>query len=467
MIRMDTLAPKLSYEFAQQHQILATNDKLILGPNASFTGILEYQRRSGRSELEPVWVDEDAFNQHLHSLYQYNLASTEQVVQELDMQEMQSLVSEVNQLPIDLLEHDGEVLVIRIINALIAEAIREGASDVHIQPTPQQVTVRMRCDGSLRTLAQLDPKLGPLMLSRIKVMSRLNIADRLLPQDGRMSVHLAGKEVDIRVAIVPSQGAERVVLRILDRHHRLLNLADLGMPKNLQQEVISLIHRPHGILLVTGPTGSGKTTTLYACLQNLDRQAQNIMTIEDPVEYELSDISQTAVNPLMGLTFAKGLRALLRQDPDVILVGEIRDLETAQIAIQASLTGHLVLSTMHTNSAVNAITRLQDMGVPSYLIASSLIGVIGQRLLPKVCPTCRTDKGCAKCGGTGYQGRIGIFEWMQINAQLKHMIHDQDSELSLQEACPDMFGSMLVDGQAKLKQGLIKESDLMRVCQSE
>ena len=458
---------EISYEFAQRHQVLNADDEMLLGPDATLDGVLEAQRIN--SSLQTVrFCDEDVFAHNLQQYYQHNVASVGELgITNRDKSGIEDLLEEVQQVPFDLLQQNDSAIVVRIINGLIAEAIREAASDVHIQYDHNKVFVRMSLDGELQPMVDLSSELGPLLLSRIKIMSRLNIAEKRLPQDGRMSVDLASRQVDIRVSIIPCRGEERAVLRILDRSQKLLTLDDLGMSDDLQVRLQQLIQRPHGILLVTGPTGSGKTTTLYACLQQLNHHKLNIMTIEDPVEYAMPSISQTAVNELTGMTFAKGLRSILRQDPDGILVGEIRDLETAQIAIQASLTGHLVLSTLHTNSAVNAITRLQDMGVPSYLLASSLIAVIGQRLVRKtsakrVSPS-RQD--CRPSDGPGNEGRIGLFEWLQMDHVLKELIHDGVSEQTLLNTSPEMQQSMWQDAQQKIERGLVSEDDVKRVCE--
>ena len=354
----------------------------------------------------------------------------------------------------DLLDAQNDAPIIRMINVLFTQALRQGASDIHIEPYEGHSVVRFRVDGHLHSVAEPHRALHAAMLSRIKIMANLDIAEKRLPQDGRISLRLAGRQVDVRVATLPTGYGERAVLRLLDKERGRLELTSLGMDNDTLAGVDRLIHQPHGIVLVTGPTGSGKTTTLYAALGRLDAGSLNIMTVEDPIEYELHGISQTQVNPKIDMTFARALRSILRHDPDVIMIGEIRDLETAQIAVQASLTGHLVLATLHTNDAVSATTRLIDMGVERYLLSSSLLGVLAQRLVRKLCPACRRPyrpsateagelgasfagemlfaaTGCAECNGTGYSGRTGIYELFAIDDEAKRLIHEVDSESQL------------------------------------
>ena len=309
----------------------------------------------------------------------------------------------------DLLETAGDAPIIRMLNALLTQAARDGASDIHIEPYERSSSVRFRVDGTLREVVQPNKALHAALISRLKIMAELDIAEKRLPQDGRISLRIGTRAVDVRVSTLPSAHGERAVLRLLDKSESKLSLESVGMQGAVLKRFEHLIAQPHGIILVTGPTGSGKTTTLYAALQRLDARASNIMTVEDPIEYELAGIGQTQVNAKIDLTFAKALRAILRQDPDVIMIGEIRDFETAQIAIQASLTGHLVLATLHTNDASSAVTRLTDMGVEPFLLSSSLLGVLAQRLVRKLCTHCK-GPGCEQCGHTGYAGRTGVFE---------------------------------------------------------
>jgi len=339
----------------------------------------------------------------------------------------------------DLLASTDDAPVIRMINALLTQALREGASDIHIEPFEQISVVRFRIDGTLRDLVEPARALHGAIVSRLKIMAQLDIAEKRLPQDGRIALRVAGKPVDVRVSTIPTGHGERVVLRLLDKQAGRLDLTQLGMDAATLAHMDRLIKEPHGIVLVTGPTGSGKTTTLYAALSRLDTAALNIMTVEDPIEYDLDGISQTPINARIDMSFARALRTILRQDPDVVMIGEIRDLETAQIAVQASLTGHLVFATLHTNDAVSAVTRLVDMGVEPFLLASSLIGVGAQRLVRRLCLECRKPVlhegksyyaavGCAACNRSGYRGRTGIYELLSVDDELRRLIHDRAAE---------------------------------------
>lgn len=402
-----------------------------------------------------------------------------------DALSLETAVSSVNDTG-DLLAQEDDAPVIRLINALLMEALRENASDLHFETFEKKLVVRFRVDGLLQEAVTLQPSLAPLLISRIKVMARLDIAEKRLPQDGRISLRIGGREVDVRVSTMPAGNAERVVLRLLDKQAGKLDLGQLGLPATAQKTIRDLIHTPHGILLVTGPTGSGKTTSLYAMLSELNDQTRNILTVEDPVEYQLEGIGQTQVNTKVDLTFARGLRAILRQDPDVVMVGEIRDAETAHIAVQASLTGHLVLSTLHTNSAAGAITRLTDMGVEPFLLSSSLLGVIAQRLVRKLCPHCRTPyaadaaecaylkcdqaalyrpAGCTACRNTGYRGRVGIYEILPVDETLRRMIHNREGEQAIEHYARQLPSSLAIgeDGRQKILQGVTTLQEVMRV----
>ena len=367
--------------------------------------------------------------------------------------DLSSLIQELPKVE-DLLEAEGDAPIIRMINAIFTQALREGASDIHIEPYETKSVVRFRIDGTLRNIVEPHRALHSALISRIKVMAQMDIAEKRLPQDGRLTLKIAGKLVDIRVSTLPTGHGERIVLRILEKDSKRLNLSRLGMAEKTLAEIDALVHLPHGIFLVTGPTGSGKTTTLYSALSRLDANVLNIMTVEDPIEYDLPHISQTQVNSKIDMSFSKALRSILRQDPDAIMIGEIRDVETAQIAVQSSLTGHLVLATLHTNDAVSAVTRLVDMGVEAFLLASSLSGVLAQRLVRCLCTDCRIAyepdhtelallksanppkyiyraHGCANCGETGYKGRIGIYELLVIDDEIRHLVHDSDSEQAI------------------------------------
>lgn len=387
----------------------------------------------------------------------------------------------------DLLASEDDAPVIRLINSLIAEALKNSASDVHLEPFENRLSVRLRIDGILTEVASVPARMAPYIVSRIKVMSRLDIAEKRVPQDGRLSLKLGNREFDVRVSTLPTRHGERVVLRLLDASQAHLSLEDLGMRTESHQKLLSLLSEPNGIILVTGPTGSGKTTTLYAGLGLLNDQSRNIMTVEDPVEYALDGVSQTQVNPKVGMTFASGLRAILRQDPDVVMVGEIRDMETAEMAIQASLTGHLVLSTVHTNSAVAAVTRLRDMGVEPFLLASTVKGILAQRLVRKLCDGCKmpaqnaaelkdrldvvddeeatffSPVGCVECGGKGYRGRVGIYELALIDSNLRRMIQDGGSEQEMEAAAFGGHNTLASNGRDLVLGGVTTIEEVLRV----
>ena len=363
----------------------------------------------------------------------------------------------------DLLETSDDAPIIRMLNALLTQAARDGASDIHIEPYERHSVVRFRVDGNLREVVQPNRALHAALISRLKIMAELDIAERRLPQDGRISLRIGTRAVDVRVSTLPSAHGERAVLRLLDKSESKLSLESVGMQGDVLARFAHLLVQPHGIILVTGPTGSGKTTTLYAGLQRLDTRGSNIMTVEDPIEYELAGVGQTQVNAKIDLTFAKALRAILRQDPDVIMIGEIRDFETAQIAIQASLTGHLVLATLHTNDAASAVTRLTDMGVEPFLLSSSLLGVLAQRLVRKRCTACG-GAGCVTCGQTGYAGRTGVFELLVTDDAIRAQIHNQASEAAIRDAARTS-GMVLMreDGQRLVDSGITTPEELLRV----
>ncbi len=391
----------------------------------------------------------------------------------------------------DLLENRDDAPVIRLINALFTQALRDGASDIHIEPFETRSLVRLRIDGTLRDLIEPARALHAAIVSRVKIMAQLDIAEKRLPQDGRITLRVAGKSVDVRVSTIPTGHGERVVLRLLDKQAVKLDLAQLGMDDAELQHMDQLIKEPHGIILITGPTGSGKTTTLYAALARIDATALNIMTVEDPIEYDLDGISQTHVNTKIEMSFARALRSILRQDPDVVMIGEIRDLETAQIAVQASLTGHLVFATLHTNDAVSAVNRLVDMGVEPFLLASSLIGVVAQRLVRRLCPTCRravvrdprqlhivntdtdvvpasgtiyTALGCDACNQSGYRGRTGVYEMLTVDDGLRQLIHGHASEQQLRDyAVAHGMRTLRKDGWRWVVQGVTSLEELARV----
>ena len=412
-----------------------------------------------RMEIEAL----EPLRQRISAAYAQSESSAAMVVSEVeadvDLSRMMQALPAIE----DLLETSDDAPIIRMLNALLTQAARDGASDIHIEPYERHSAVRFRVDGTLRDVVQPNRALHAALISRLKIMADLDIAEKRLPQDGRISLRIGTRGVDVRVSTLPSAHGERAVLRLLDKSGKQLTLESIGMQGDVLVRFEQLIVQPHGIILVTGPTGSGKTTTLYAALQKLDTHSQNIMTVEDPIEYELAGIGQTQVNAKIDLDFAKALRAILRQDPDVILIGEIRDLETAQIAIQASLTGHLVLATLHTNDAASAITRLTDMGIEPFLLSSSLLGVLGQRLLRKFCVHCH-GVGCTHCGQTGYQGRTGVFELLMTDDAIRAQIHHRAAEADIRAAA--MAGGMVLmreDGERLVREGVTSREELMRV----
>jgi general secretion pathway protein E len=374
----------------------------------------------------------------------------------------------------DLLQLARQTPVIRLVNMILFEALRRRASDIHVHPLETRLVIRFRIDGMLLDAFNPPLSLASAISSRLKVMTELDIANRHSPQDGHTTVRIGSHKIDIRMSVIPTIYGERIVLRLLDQSQTQLSLDQVGMSPEMQRQLISLIDRPNGMVLVTGPTGSGKTTTLYAALGKVDRGSRNVMTIEDPVEYHLEGISQMQVNPKRNVTFATGLRSLLRQDPDVILVGEIRDKETAELAIQASLTGHLVLATLHTNDAPSAIPRLVDIGVPPYLITSSLLGVLAQRLLRRVCKTCggtgkdttgtEATARCEACYGTGYKGRLAVYEIMLMTEELRRMTSQNADAISLADAAKRAgFANMHVDAEDKARAGITTMEEIKRV----
>jgi len=391
----------------------------------------------------------------------------------------------------DLLDSRDDAPVVRLINALLLQAIRDGASDIHIEAEEKRLVVRFRIDGVLREVLQPARALAPLLVSRIKVMARLDIAEKRVPHDGRVTLRIGGLDVDVRVSTIPSQHGERVVLRLLDRGPTSLDLAQLGMSERDLATFERLISRPHGVILVTGPTGSGKTTTLYSVLTRLNDRKRNIMTVEDPIEYALEGIGQMQVNARIDLTFARGLRAILRQDPDVIMVGEIRDHETAEVAVRASMTGHLMLSTLHTNTAVGSVTRLIDMGVERYLLAPMLTGLAAQRLVRRLCPACKEPAeagefdsemtggavpvgariwrpvGCAACRGEGYKGRVGVYEVIEIDPEMQAAIHNGAAEIELVQLARARGPGLLEDGAAKVLAGETSVQEVARVVRED
>jgi general secretion pathway protein E len=485
---------KLPFAFARRHGVLITSISpdsavVLAHANASAESLLEVRRLAG-VPLHYKEVSEAEFNACLQATYEAVQSDSDQMIADLGSDiDLADLAHALNE-PADLLDSADDAPIIRLINVLFAEAIRQNASDIHIEPFEGRLLIRLRIDGVLREVMQPPAAVAPLVASRIKIMAKLDIAEKRLPQDGRISLKIANRPVDVRVSTMPSGHGERVVLRLLDKQAGRLQLEHIGMDAETTARLDDIIHKPHGIFLVTGPTGSGKTTTLYASLSRLNEGNRNIMTVEDPIEYFIDGVAQSQVNPKVDMSFARGLRAILRQDPDVVMVGEIRDLETAQIAIQASLTGHMVFSTLHTNTAIGAITRLRDMGAEPFLLASSLVGVLAQRLLRVLCPHCReptalsaaaavrmgqsalagspvfSPGGCAQCSQTGYRGRTAIYELVTFDNPMRQLIHDGASEAALEEHARRHSASIMDSGAQKVLSGISAPEELLRVMQS-
>ena len=463
----------LPYAFARGNQLLLEDDgqELTLwhASAPASQALSEVARKYAVRSLQVL--DPSALAQRISAAYAQGESSAATVVSEV--QNDADLSRMMQELPAveDLLETSDDAPIIRMLNALLTQAARDGASDIHIEPYERHSSVRFRVDGTLREVVQPNRALHAALISRLKIMAELDIAEKRLPQDGRISLRIGTRAVDVRVSTLPSAHGERAVLRLLDKSESKLSLDSVGMTGDVLSRFLGLIAQPHGLILVTGPTGSGKTTTLYAALGRLDAASSNIMTVEDPIEYELPGIGQTQVNAKIDLDFAKALRAILRQDPDIIMIGEIRDFETAQIAIQASLTGHLVLATLHTNDAASAVNRLIDMGVEPFLLSSSLLGVLAQRLVRKLCPHCRvqsggawTAHGCTECGQTGYQGRTGIFELMVANDNIRAQIHNRAAEADIRNvALKAGMTLMRDDGVRLVREGLTSREELVRV----
>ncbi len=468
----------LPYAFARGHQLLLEDDEgqltLLMHPQSAPAALGEVLRKYPRSQIQIQPAD--LLVQRISAAYAQGESSAAAVVSEVESDA--DLTRMMQDLPAieDLLETSDDAPIIRMLNALLTQAARDGASDIHIEPYERHSSVRFRVDGSLREVVQPNRALHAALISRLKIMAELDIAERRLPQDGRISLRIGTRAVDVRVSTLPSAHGERAVLRLLDKSEGRLSLEALGMQGEVLARFNRLVAQPHGIVLVTGPTGSGKTTTLYAALSRLDAARSNIMTVEDPIEYELPGIGQTQVNARIELTFAKALRAILRQDPDVIMIGEIRDFETAQIAIQASLTGHLVLATLHTNDASSAVTRLTDMGIEPFLLSSSLLGVLAQRLVRKLCTHCKLagaadaqgavyhPVGCPQCGQTGYAGRSGVFELLLTDEAIRAQIHNRASEADIRAAA--LAGGMTLmreDGERLVQAGITSREELIRV----
>lgn len=495
------LTAKVPINFAKQARVLPVRldgeGVLVAMADPLDTGAVDSMRLLLGASISPLLVPTQAILDCINLVYDRAKNETEQLVDDLEAGDLDAVAHQLEE-PQDLLDSSDEAPIIRLVNSLLFRAAKERASDIHIEPQERDICVRFRVDGVLQEVIRPPKRFQNSITSRVKIMGGLNIAEKRLPQDGRIRVKLAGRDIDIRLSTTPTVYGERVVMRLLDKSAVLLDLAEIGMDPTQLKIMESLIHRSHGIILVTGPTGSGKTTTLYAALSKINRPDLNIMTIEDPVEYQLKGISQTPVNAKIELTFANGLRSFLRQDPDVIMVGEIRDLETAEIAIQASLTGHLVFSTVHTNDAAGAVTRLVDMGVEPFLVASSLMGVLAQRLVRVLCKDCRipyfpTEEelkeigltpaqvreasggmlykpvGCDECNHNGYRGRCGIYEMMLIDDEIRQLILKNVDSGSIKKQAVSAKGmrTLMDDGALKVLRGVTSIAEVLSVTQED
>ena len=446
----------LPYSFARTSQLLIEDDGheplLWHGPSPDWQALSEVQRKHAVQRWQ--MLDAGTLAHRISAAYSQGESSAALVVSEVESDaDLSRMMQELPAVE-DLLETADDAPIIRMLNALLTQAARDGASDIHIEPYERHSSVRFRVDGDLREVVQPNRALHAALISRLKIMADLDIAEKRLPQDGRISLRLGTRAIDVRVSTLPSAHGERAVLRLLDKSESKLSLEAVGMQGETLRRFTHMTAQPHGIVLVTGPTGSGKTTTLYAALSRMDASRSNIMTVEDPIEYELAGVGQTQVNAKIDLTFAKALRAILRQDPDVIMIGEIRDFETAQIAIQASLTGHLVLATLHTNDASSAVTRLIDMGVEPFLLSSSLLGVLAQRLVRKIDTT----------ELSGYRGRTGIFEMLVVDDTIRAQIHRQASEAEIRDtALASGMRLMRDDGERLVREGITTPEEVLRV----
>lgn len=478
----------LDYAFARDRGVVLLGDsapwRVGMRQGGDPLALVEVRRTLG-GPFEVVQLDPAAFDAALSQRYAVTQEATRRIATGLNAETSLDALSEEAGATSDLLDSQDDAPVIRLINGLISEAITQGASDIHIEPFENSVTVRLRVDGVLREVLRVPSKAKARLVSRIKVMARLDIAEKRLPQDGRISLSLGGRGVDVRVSTLPSHHGERVVMRILDKDQSLRSLDSLGMSPAILARFRSILAAPNGIVLVTGPTGSGKTTTLYAALNLLNDRTRNILTVEDPIEYAVEGIGQTQVNTRIGMTFAAGLKAILRQDPNVVMVGEVRDAETAQIAVQASLTGHLVFSTVHTNDAVAAVTRMRDMGIEPYLLASTVRLVLAQRLVRRLCDACKRPAvigereavllqsigatgpvyeagGCLTCNSTGYVGRIGLYECMVVDDEIRRMIHANATEEAMAAHAFRDADRLVTSGLKCVAAGITSLSDVLR-----
>ncbi|WP_257458667.1 type II secretion system ATPase GspE [Archangium lipolyticum] len=496
------LIKRVPINFAKQARILPLSmdgDAVALAvADPLDTTVLDHARMLLGQNVHPRIALASTIVDAINSVYDRATNEAEQLVDELEATDLDSLAHELDE-PKDILDAEGdEAPIIRLVNSVLFRAAKERASDIHIEPMERELMVRFRVDGVLQEIIKPPKRYQSAIVSRVKVMGQLNIAEKRLPQDGRIRIKLAGRDIDIRLSTIPTTFGERIVMRLLDKNTTLLDLTELGMAAHTLEGMEHVIRRPHGIVLVTGPTGSGKTTTLYGALSRINTPDLNILTVEDPVEYQLKGIGQMAISPKIGLTFAQGLRSFLRQDPDVIMVGEIRDKETAEIAIQASLTGHLVFSTVHTNDAASAVTRLVDMGVEPFLVASSLTAILAQRLVRRVCPDCRvqytpTDEelkeitltratlkerygvekiykatGCPSCGQNGYRGRTGIYELLLVDETVRQLaLKNVDASTIKKAAIANGMKTLLDDGARKIALGETTIAEVLSITQED
>ncbi len=489
------LVRKIPINFAKKHNMIPVKRQgdlvTVAISNTQDFDPLDDVRILLECDVRPVLAKKTDILDAINRIYERSTEQDSELIEGLDEVNVDSLALEE---PQDLLDAADEAPIIRLVNSLLFRAVKERASDVHIEPFETELAVRYRIDGVLYDIMKLPKKAQASISSRIKIMGKLDIAERRVPQDGRIKIKIAGKDIDIRLSTLPTSHGERIVMRLLDKSNVLLDLTDIGFSKRQLALIDKIIRKPNGIFLVTGPTGSGKTTTLYGALSKINTSEKNIITVEDPVEYQLTGIGQIQVNPKVDLTFASGLRSILRQDPDVIMVGEIRDLETAEIAIQASLTGHLVLSTIHTNDAASSITRLVDMGVEPFLVSSSLVAILAQRLVRVLCKECRSvvkpsaaelaeiglkpeqaarktvyrARGCEKCWQTGYSGRTGIYELLTISEQIRSLILKQaEANVIKKVALKEGFQTLREDGAKKVLDGITTMEEVLRVTQED
>jgi general secretion pathway protein E len=474
---MSQLVP---YSFARTQRVLPAGERdgsllLWVTERTPPVAIAELRRSLAR-DMKPMLVTDAQFEEGLRAAYVDGGDGAATVVGEVENEvDLDRLMQDIPDVE-DLLDENDDAPIVRMLNAMLSQAVREGASDVHVEPYESHSVVRYRVDGTLRDVVRPRSALHAALVSRIKIMASLDIAEKRLPQDGRIMLRLGGRPIDVRVSTLPAAHGERVVLRLLDKERGSLAPENLGMAPDTLKALTTLVRQSHGIVLVTGPTGSGKTTALYAMLSRVDTATTNVLTVEDPIEYDLPGIGQTQVNTRIDMTFARALRAILRQDPDVIMIGEIRDRETAQIAVQASLTGHLVLATLHTNDALSAVTRLLDMGIEPFLLSSTLLGALGQRLLRKLCVECRQDDGngrwravgCPACANTGYAGRTGAYELLRVDDAIRDAIHARAGEKALRGlAAQRGFRSIRDDCERWLADGITSTEEVARITRDQ